>query len=62
MYSDDPWSLPSLSALDEDTIPTRVDLPLSITQTTYQAILDPTVDPDPSFSRKEEEDIFAFPA
>ena len=60
MYVDDPWSLPCLSALDEDTIPTRVELSLSATHTAYQTILDPTIDPDPSILRKEEEDIFAL--
>ena len=29
----------------------------SIVETTYQSMLDPTVDPGPSFSRMEEKDL-----
>ena len=33
-----------------------------IVEIVYQATLDPTVDPGPSFSQTEEEDLLALPA
>ena len=62
MYLDDPWTLPSLSTLYEDAIPTRTRMSLSISKVAYQVALEPAIDPGPSSSWKEEEDIFALPA
>ena len=61
MYLDDPWNLPSLSNSDEDTILTRVEMPLSVAKTAYHDIIDYIVDLGPDSSRTEEEDIFALP-
>ena len=61
-YLDDPWNIPSLSTSQEETIPMRVELSLSIAEAAYQATLDLTMDLGPSPSRKEEEDIFALHA
>ena len=58
-YLYDPWNLLSLSTSDKETIPTRVEMSLSIAEVTYQATLDLTMYLGPSPSWKEEEDIFA---
>ena len=54
MYLDDPWTLPSSSNSDEDTIHTRVEIPLSIAKTAYHAILDHIADLGPYSLQTEE--------
>ena len=53
-YLDDPWTLPSSSNSDEDTIHTRVEIPLSVAKTAYHAILDHIVDLGPYSLQTEE--------
>ena len=62
MYLDDPWTLRSPSTLNEDSRTTRIEIPLSVAETTYQATLDNYIDPGPFSSQMEEEDILALPA
>ena len=62
MYLEDPWTLPSLSTLDEGRRPTNMEMSLSTMDISYQFVLDLIVDPSPSSSWTEEEDFFAFPA
>ena len=47
-HLEDPWTLPSPSTSDEDTIPTKMDMLLSTTTIACQATLGPFVDPNPS--------------
>ena len=54
MYLDDPWTLPSSSNSDEDTIHTRVEIPLSVAKTAYHTILDHIVDLGPYSLQTEE--------
>ena len=61
MYLEDPWTLPSSSTSDEDPIPTKMEMSLSTMDISYQFVLDHVVDPSPSSSRTQEEDLFALP-
>ena len=62
MYMDDPWTLHSLRTLNEYAIPTMMRMSLSVAKFVYQATLEPTIDPFPFSSRKEEEDLLVFPS
>jgi hypothetical protein len=49
-YFNDPWTLPSPTMSYEGQSHIGMEMPLSTTKVVYQAILDATVDPDPSSS------------
>ena len=59
-HMEDPWTLPSLISLGEDSIPTEMDMSFSTTLVAYQANLGPIVDSSSSSSRTKEEDPYAF--
>ena len=50
-----PWILPSPSTL---SVPVKMDMPLPTTMVAYQANLDHIVEPSPSSSWTEEEDLY----
>ena len=62
MYLDDPCTLPSPSTSNEHNRTTRMRMLFPIVEIVYQATLDPTVDPGPSYSQKKEEDLLALPS
>ena len=61
MYLEDPWTLPSPSTSDEDPRITNMEMSLSTMDISHQFIIYLDVDPSPSSSRTEEEDLFALP-
>ena len=61
MYLDDHWTLRYSRNLDEDPRPTKMEMSLSTMDISHQFIIYLDVDPSPSSSRTEEEDLFALP-
>jgi hypothetical protein len=60
-YFSDPWTLPSLTSLIEGQSHAGMAMPLSTVEIVYQAILDSSVDPDPTTSQTDEEDPILRP-
>ena len=62
LYLVDPWTLPSLSTSNEYARTTRTRMSLSVAEVVYQAAIEPAIDPVPSTSQMEEEDLHALPS
>ena len=61
MYLEDPWTLPSLCTSDEDPRITKMEMSLSTMDISHQFVIDLILDPSPSSSWTDEEDLFALP-
>ena len=62
MYLENSWTLPYMRTSDEDPIPTKMEMSLSVVEITYQATLDSIIDTNSSSLQTEEEDTFALHA
>jgi hypothetical protein len=61
LYFNDPWTLPSLTMSCEGQSHIGMEIPLSVVEIVYQAVLDSTADPDPVSSQIDEENLVLKP-